>query len=38
MKILLISVYENTECNSFNFELLNKPIPIQSLIDKVIKG
>jgi two-component SAPR family response regulator len=35
IKILLISTYENIECNKLNFELLNKPIPIETLIDKV---
>ncbi len=35
IKILLISAYENIECNKLNFELLNKPIPIETLIDKV---
>ena len=37
IKVLLISVFENIEYNAFDFELLNKPIPIQSLIDKVNK-
>ena len=35
IKILLISAQENIECDKLNFEVLNKPIPIQTLIDKV---
>ena len=35
IKVLLISANVNIECNKLNFELLNKPIPIQTLIDKV---
>ena len=35
INILLISAQENIECDKLNFEVLNKPIPIQTLIDKV---
>lgn len=35
IQVLFISAYSNIECNKLNFELLNKPIPIQTLIDKV---
>lgn len=35
IKVLLISAYENIECSILNYEMLNKPIPIQTLIDKV---
>ena len=35
IKILLISAHESIECDKLNFEVLNKPIPIQTLIDKV---
>ena len=35
MKILLISAYDNIEGYKGEFELLKKPIPIQTLIDKV---
>jgi len=35
MKILLISAYDHIEDYRDEFELLKKPIPIQTLIDKV---
>ncbi len=35
IKVLLISAYENIECSILNYEMLNKPILIQTLIDKV---
>jgi len=35
INILLISAQENIECDKLNFEVINKPIPIQTLIDKV---
>lgn len=35
MKILLISAYDHIEDYRGEFELLKKPIPIQTLIDKV---
>jgi two-component SAPR family response regulator len=35
IKILLISAHENIECDKLDFEILNKPILIQTLIDKV---
>jgi two-component system cell cycle sensor histidine kinase/response regulator CckA len=35
IKVILISAYENIEGNTLNFELLQKPIPLQLLIEKV---
>lgn len=35
IKVLLITAHENIECDKLNFEILNKPILIQTLIDKV---
>ena len=35
IKIILISAYDNIEGYKGEFEFLKKPIPIQTLIDKV---
>ena len=35
IKIILISAYDNIEGYKGEFELLKKPIPVQTLIDKV---
>jgi two-component SAPR family response regulator len=35
IKVIVISAYENIEGNTLNLELLQKPIPLQLLIEKV---
>ncbi len=35
IKVILVSAYDNIEDNKLNFELLNKPLQIQTLIKKV---